>query len=129
MIGKIIYSILSQDAGYTALASTRIYPEIAAQNAALPLAVFTVIDTTPADTKDNVSCVDNVRVQIDCYSNTYMSKETLAEAVKAALNRAEGTTAGIGDYKITLLDSQDGFIENTDRFRKILDFNVRIIPA
>jgi hypothetical protein len=93
-VGQIIYGVLSATAGVTALVSTRIYPDMAPQNATFPYIVFQKLSTQPTDTKEGVSPLDKILVQIDCYSGNYDTSHTIAAAIRTALDRYSGTING-----------------------------------
>ena len=93
-VGQIIYGVLSAASGVTALVSTRIYPDMAPQNDTFPYIVFQKLQTKPTDTKEGVSKLDKILVQVDCYSNNYDNAHSLAAAVRTALDRYTGTING-----------------------------------
>ena len=128
-IGKAVYTILSGASGVTAITSTRIYPDTVPQNAAFPYAVFQVIGTQPTDTKEGVSKLDVVRVQVDCYSENYDTTDTLATAIRAALDRYAGTPSGSGVAidKIVFTNQVSGAPDLDLRvFWGSLDFDIRV---
>lgn len=107
-VGQIIYGRLSAVAGVTALVSTRIYPDIAPQNATFPYVVFQKLRTSPTDTKEGTSPLDKLLVQVDCYSNNYDNAHALAAAVRTALDRYAGTVNGHVIDKIIFSNDSDG---------------------
>jgi hypothetical protein len=107
-VGEIIYGILSATTGVTTLVSTRIYPDMAPQNATFPYIVFQKLSTTPTDTKEGVSPLDKMLVQIDCYSNNYDTAHTIAAAIRVALDRYTGTINGHKVDKIIFSNDSSG---------------------
>ena len=107
-VGQIIYGRLSAVAGVTALVSTRIYPDMAPQNAVFPYIVFQKLNTSPTDTKEGVSPLDKLLVQVDCYSNNYDNAHSLAAAVRTALDRYAGTINGHVVDKIIFSNDSSG---------------------
>ena len=107
-VGQIIYGRLSAVAGVTALVSTRIYPDMAPQNAVFPYIVFQKLNTSPTDTKEGVSPLDKLLVQVDCYSNNYDNAHSLAAAVRTALDRYTGTINGHVVDKIIFSNDSSG---------------------
>ena len=107
-VGQIIYGRLSAVAGVTALVSTRIYPDMAPQNAVFPYIVFQKLNTSPTDTKEGVSPLDKLLVQVDCYSNNYDNAHSLAAAVRTALDRYTGTINGHVVGKIIFSNDSSG---------------------
>ena len=107
-VGQIIYGILSATSGVTSLVSTRIYPDMAPQNAAFPYIVFQKLSTQPTDTKEGVSPLDKILVQIDCYSGSYDTSHTIAAAIRTALDRYSGTINGHVVDKIIFSNDSSG---------------------
>ena len=99
-VGKAIYAILSTDAGVTALASTRIYPDYSIQNPTLPYVVYQATRNNPSNTKDGASKLDTIELEVDIWGSTYTSAQDLSEAVRTALDFITGGTYGnvkVGD--------------------------------
>jgi|LakMenEpi03Aug12_release.lakeMendotaPanAssembly.Ray.scaffolds.fasta_scaffold1438389_2 hypothetical protein len=95
MIGKAIYGKLSATTAVTAITSTRIYPDMATQDATYPFIVYSVADTAPTDIKDGVSPLDIVSVGLMIYADSYAVAIDLAEKVRTALDRMSGTYDGV----------------------------------
>jgi hypothetical protein len=93
-VGKAIYAILSTDAGVTALASTRIYPDYSIQNPTLPYVVYQATRNNPSNTKDGASKLDTIELEVDIWGSTYTSAQDLSEAVRTALDFITGGTYG-----------------------------------
>lgn len=85
-IGRAIYSILTADATLTALVGSRIYPDYSIQKPTLPYVVYQVIDTSPSPTKDGASKLDTIRVQIDAWSDSFDTAQTVSERVRTVLD-------------------------------------------
>jgi hypothetical protein len=128
MIGAAIYTILSGNVGVSALIGTRIYPDIAPQNAAYPFAIYTVNGTDPTDTKDGVSPMDLVDLGIVVYSETYDSAQTIARAIRTALDaKAAGTYGGVSLQSIRFAGQRAAQME-LDKHVYIVDssYNIRV---
>lgn len=95
MIGKAIYGKLSVTTAVTAITSTRIYPDMATQDATYPFIVYSVTDTAPTDIKDGVSTLDVVSVSVMMYAESYAVALDLSEKVRAALDRMTGIYDGV----------------------------------
>ena len=93
--GRAIYTILTEDAGVSAVVGTRVYPQIAAQGAAFPFVVYVLQDNTPSDTKSGVSTLDEIRYDIVAAAETYTALSSLTERIRLALDRYSGTVSGI----------------------------------
>jgi len=93
--GKAIYSILTNDSDVSALIGTRVYPQVAAQEAAFPFVVYVLQDNTPSDTKSGVSTLDEIRYDIVAAAETYSELTDLTEKIRTALDRYTGTVEGV----------------------------------
>ena len=95
MIGKALYGKLSATSAVTALVSTRIFPDMATQDATYPFIVYTNDATQPTDVKDSASPLDVVTMSVMIYSNSYSQAQDIAAAVRTALDRMTGTVQGV----------------------------------
>lgn len=91
MIGAYIYSKLSADATVQSYVGTRIYPLNANQATDRPHITYQVLSNTPSDTKDGVSRLDEVLVQITVYDQSYDNAHACSTAVRNVLDRSSGT--------------------------------------
>jgi hypothetical protein len=80
-----LYTTLSNDAGVTALVSTRIYPNMAPESAAFPYAVYQMVSGGRLSTITGVGDAIRKRIQIGNHSATYDEAKAVAAAVIAAL--------------------------------------------
>jgi hypothetical protein len=95
MTGKAIYGILNAAAPVTGYVSTRIYPDMAPQNAEYPFIVYRLTGNLPSDTKEGASILDVVEATVEMYSKTYTQAQDIAGAVRTALDRYSGTVSGV----------------------------------
>jgi len=102
--GKAIYTILTEDAGVSAVVGNKVYPQIAAQGAAFPFVVYVLQDNSPSDTKSGVSTLDEIRYDIVAAAETYASLSSLTERIRLALDRYTGTVNGIVIDSIQFID-------------------------
>jgi len=123
-ISGLVRNMLANDAGVTALVSTRIYPVVLPQTPTYPALVYQRISGPP---RSGSSTFRQSRYQVDCWANGatgYGDATALAAAVVAA---AEDYTAGAqlpairGTYTANLLDDYDPDIE---AYRVIVDLIV-----
>lgn len=105
-VGKAIYNILAGDSDVNSI-TTRISPLIIGQTLALPAVVYSVIDTGPNDTKNGVSLLDEVRVEIDSIAEDYSTAEDLASKVRTALDRYSGTANGVKIQSVQFVNESD----------------------
>lgn len=126
-VGKVIYDQLSNDGTVAGLVSTRIYPDIAPQRATLPYVVYTEISTAPTDDKDGSSVLDTIQVQVDMYDDNYDDVETLAAAIRAALDRVSGTIQSVVVDKIIYSGEGSGaYSADMNIWWRSQDYQIRI---
>lgn len=125
-VGKAVYAMLAADATVAALVSTKIYPVIAPQNVASPFVVYSIASAIPTNTKDRISELDTMRVQVDCYGRTYAQVEAISSAVRLAIDGQTGTYGGAYVDGVAYENEQDMLDEDVDLYRKSLDFFIRI---
>ena len=85
-----LYTALTGDAGVSALVGTRIYPEIMPQGVTYPAISYQRISTTRTNMLSGVDDFTQVRVQVDCWDDSYSGVKALSAAVKSAI---DGVTA------------------------------------
>lgn len=105
-VGKAIYNILSNDSGVNSI-TTRISPLLIGQTLNLPAVVYSQIDTDPNDTKNGVSLLDEIKVEVDAHAGTYAGAEDLASAIRTALDRYTGTANGVKVQSIQFNNEAD----------------------
>ena len=106
MTGKAIYKLLTSATAVTALVSTRIYPDMATQDAAYPFIVYSHENTTPTDTKDGASPMDADNFQIQVFAKSYSVAQDIAAKVRTALDRFKGTSEGVNISQIIFENQQ-----------------------
>lgn len=137
MIADVIFSLLTANSAVATATDVgsgkyHIYPVNIPQNTPPTTIRFMEINTAPDYCKDgNVSVVDSVRVQVDCFSDKYSTVKTLAADVRTALDGKSGTIASTEVDRIYFETQNDIFEPEKDEngiiiFRKSLDFTVRL---
>lgn len=124
--GKAIHSILVNDADVNAIVSGRIFPQIAAQGAAFPFAVYVLQDTSPSDTKSGVSTLDEVRYDIVAAAETYAEASDLTEKIRLALDRYTGTVAGVVIDSIQFIDLDVDNDPDTETYVSSSEYILRV---
>jgi len=113
---KVIYNILANDAGVSAIVSNRISPVLLPQGSAFPAVVYHELNLVATPTKDSNSRLDFTRVQIDCLATTYEAASELADAVRSALNVVTPNIYnGVNVFYIEFEDEQE-FSDNLADF-------------
>ena len=128
-VGKAIYNILSNNSGVTSI-TTRISPLLIGQTLNLPAVVYSQIDTDPNDTKNGVSLLDEIQIEVDAIAETYEGAEDLASAIRTALDRYTGTANGVKVQSVqfnnesdTLEKVQNGFYTITQDYTFRIELN------
>lgn len=124
--GKAIFGILSVDAGVTAICSTRIFPDVAAQGTSFPFAVYNITRLAPSDTKSGVSTLDEERYDINCVSATYSEAIALSEAIRTALDRYSGTVSGVEVQSIQFTDFETDFDVANEVYIAVIEIIIRV---
>lgn len=82
-----VYQVLRSNATVVSTVGTRIYRHGAApQDVTKPYITWFMVSGTPQDVINAAPCHDKDTIQIDCWSETDAGVETLAYAVRAALD-------------------------------------------
>jgi hypothetical protein len=124
--GKAVYGILSTNAEVTAIVGTKIFPEVAEQEAALPLIVYQLQSVAPEDTHDGPSKLDEVRFEFLCYADTYNGAADLGDKVRGALDRVSGTYNAVNVESVQFNDVDIDVIDAPRRYGQSLTFTFRI---
>lgn len=126
-VGKALYNILSNDAEIVAICGTRVYPEIADQDAALPFIVYKVSDIQPSGTKSGSSSLDTARVDVYCVSEEYGEAMTISDEVRSALDRVGGTYTGVNIQSIDFDTADVEFDSDQRAYIAEATYNVRVM--
>jgi len=112
-IETTLYSTLSSNSALTTLVSTRIYPNIAPDNAAVPYLTYQVIVGTAHNLYRGAPASERKVIQIDCIANSYSSAKSISAAVKTAL-------VNVGYLK----SERDDYFDQQEYHRVMLDFSL-----
>jgi len=129
IVGKAIYYLLTNDANIAALVDDRVYPEIANQQDAKPYVVYNVRSNDPSDTQKGPSELDTAAVEINCYAPTYETAIAISVAVRAAIDRVQGTYNGVNVQSCQYQSEVMGFDEPQRLYRVMADYQVRILRS
>lgn len=123
-IGQYIYSVLSADAGVTALVGTRIYPVFLPQDAAYPAIVFLADNEPPFDSKTQASDHDKETVTFHFWAsaaqgeNGYAALDNIDDAIREVLEYATGTAGSVDVVSCRRGPSRDGRNEEMTLFMR-----------
>tara|TARA_R100001443_G_scaffold85795_2_gene92511 strand:+ start:226 stop:618 length:393 start_codon:yes stop_codon:yes gene_type:complete len=126
IVGKAIYNILSNTSAVTDIVSTKIYPEIAPQNESQPYIVYSVVSNNPTDTKEDNGNVDEASIEVYCFNTKYTTAIDLGVAVRAALERRNGTFGGVKIQSINYTNEQMDVNPERSIWVAIQDYTIRI---
>ena len=123
---EAIIARLLADAGVAAIVGTRVFPGMRPQGSALPAAVLNRISGGPLYADDGEVGLEQARIQIDCWADTYTAAKKLARAVTACLSAFDGTV-GTTTFEFIELDIERDLQEGggdaaSYPFRTALDF-------
>lgn len=125
-IGNAIYSILYADSSVNSIVFDKIFPIDAPDLRAFPYVTYQVISTNPHNNKDRLPSITTLRLQIDCFAQTYQEAQTLADAVNNALSFYYGSVSEIDIDIIVFEDENDLHDPKSKIFRKEQDYMIRI---
>jgi hypothetical protein len=80
-----LYSILSTDAGVTALVGGDIYPDIVPEEKTAPYIGYERVSTDPIGTLEGTILSEKIGLMIACWADTRVAAEQIADAVRTAL--------------------------------------------
>ena len=126
IVGKAIYNLLVSNADLRAIVDTRIFPEVAQQDAVLPYVVYNISSNEPSDTKREPSKMDTAQVEVNLYSTSYTECIDMATHVRAALDRVTGTYSGVNVQSVQYLSEIIDFDEAQRAYNITSDYDVRV---
>ena len=121
---KAIFDILSNDAPIIAI-TTQIAPNTIPQGANFPVITFQRISNSPEDTKDGVSTLDVIRIDVDIWDSVYENGKDLADKVRTALDRKSGTFAGRVIQSIRFETDRELFDDNLEIHHFNQEYSIR----
>ena len=125
-VGKAVYGILSGTSAVTDIVSTNIFPEIAEQETATPFIVYQLQGVAPEDTHDGPSKLDEVRMEIICFSDSYNGAADLADKVRGALDRVSGTYNGVNVESVQFNNVDIEIEYDPRRYSQVTTYTFRI---
>lgn len=117
-ISSLLQAALAANSGVTALVSTRIYPIKLPQPPTYPAITYQRISNTA---QNGSTALRETRYQIDCWADTYTPTQTLAAAVKAALEEYKKTNATPGIKQAYIINELDDYDDDVKAYRTIVD--------
>lgn len=111
--GNIIYALLNNDSAVGALIGTKIRPMKAAQDDDYPYLIYESISKPSLQSKDGNTGWYKMRYQLSMLATSLSTVQSIAEAVRVALDNQSGTIAGFEVQNITFEDERDLFNDNS----------------
>lgn len=100
-----VFSLINADASIVGMVGTRIYPNVAPQNAALPFIVYELVGSTPNRfTESAATSGDFDTIQISCFCRTNAEAIQLADYVLLELDEQDDSQSQL----ITLVNDSSG---------------------
>lgn len=126
-IGNAIYSLLTSDGTLSSAIGTKVFPDTVPQGQLFPAVVYTVVGTGPTDAKDGTSPLDVLRIQIDTYSTSYDSTQTIKDRIRTVLDRYSGTVQMMNIDSIRFSgDGSGDYEENIGIYWVSQNFDIRL---
>lgn len=123
--GKAVYQILTLDEDVAALIGDRVFPELAAQDAATPYVTYHVRSVDPEDSKNGTSTLDVVTFEVFCVGPDYGVLMDVAEACRSAIDRQAGNFNSTAIQSARFMDEDCEFDQDTADFISTQTFEVR----
>lgn len=113
-----VYHALSGASGIAALVSTRIYPLVLPQSSSYPAISYQRISNSPQQGSTDLR---STRWQINCWASTYTGAQTLATAVKTALEEYTATATAPRIKMALVVNELDDYDSEANVYRVIVD--------
>lgn len=108
-LGSTIFSLLNG----TTECGSNVFPMERPQETLLPALTYGIISTIPVKQKTTTADLQQIRVQISIYSNSYAQIETIASQVRSQLDI--GGMYNQNNIQTTTFDGErDDYIQNAD---------------
>ncbi len=117
-IAHLVYAKLAGNSGVAALVSTRIYPVILPQDPTTPAISYQRISNTE---QDGTSTLRETRYQVDCWDDDFSSVQSLADAVRTALEEWTDTDQTPRVKMARVVGEFDTFEGETGLYRASID--------
>lgn len=112
-IGKAIYHILSNSKTIADEVEDKIFPLVATEGTTFPFIVYKRNGINPLDVKGRMIIKESVNIQVLVASDNYNKAVEIADKVRSELEKSRGMFLGIKIDKVTLLDADEDYTEDT----------------
>lgn len=105
---------LVANAAVLALISTRIYPQMRAENSPLPAIVYRTVSEDPQRSLRSTAALSRSTIEYECIATTVAGAKALAEAVRQAIADTTGTLGDVSHVAVQHSRSSDLFYDPYD---------------
>lgn len=118
MIESGLYSFLSGNTNFSAVAGNRIYPVILPQNATFPCITYRIEgDERGFNFSDGQEGFVGASIQIDAWGESYKSAKALAEILRSELMNYSGLMGSVSVNRVFVDTPIDIYEDRVERFR------------
>lgn len=122
-IETALFTLITGDAGVSALIGTRMYPSLMPPGATLPCVVYDEVNTETVVRADGDSGLRTAQYMLHYWATSYSGVKAGKAAIVAAINGYQG---GAID-RIEVNAMRDDYEPDTQYYRQIIEFEVRYI--
>ena len=105
--------------------TANVYPGMAPEAVVLPYIVFFQISNVPASNASGASTLDDMRFQVSVFNTTYRAMETMAAAVRTALDEYKGTAQSVTIERCSFI-GENYIPEGSGVHHKALDYKITL---
>lgn len=119
MLEAKLYTALSGSTKITITSSvsTRIYPLVVPQQSVFPAITYIRVSGGQQNDLFGYSGIENPRIQIDCWAETYKEIKTIAENVHTVMN-------AVTTFRAILISDMDFYESDVELYRESMDFKI-----
>ena len=130
MLESGLYSFITANAGFTALAANRLFPlilpdSLIASTSLPPSATYQTISSVTDYTNDGSTGCVKARVQFDCFASDYADAKTLSNTIRLVLEGYAGTLPNGPPVLAIWTDNMtDSYSQDTRLYRVSADYRI-----
>lgn len=128
IIEEALYTHVTSNSGFAALASARLYPMVIPQDAALPAVAYQRISGVRVHDMQEAAHLAHPRYQFTVVASSYSNARAVVNALRTALVGYMGTMGGAGGVRVMAVfcenEIDNGFDQASGRFTIRIDFIV-----
>ncbi|SEB40701.1 DUF3168 domain-containing protein [Terriglobus roseus] len=125
MLEEGLFQLLTSDSDVASCISTRYFPLMLPDDAALPAVTYQRVSTVTSPTLNGFTDLVQVRLQIDTWATTYADARRAAQAIQNAIEGFLGTLPdGTAVAAATLLSQMDTYESVARYYRVTTDYRI-----